>query len=396
MATAHSGPLAGIKVLEMGGIGPLPHAGMLLADLGATVVRVDRVDRRGPAGTSEASSSLTNVSSRGKQLVQLDLKDPESVKAILEMVDQFDVFLEANRPGVAERLGLGPDVVHARNPKIVYGRMTGWGQYGALADRAGHDMNYISVAGALRGSGQSPEGIPQFPYNLVGDFAGGSMYLVVGVLAALHEATTTGKGQVIDAAIVDGTAHLMAMNYDFRNVNPPKQESDEFPPHGLLGGAGPYYNVYATKDGKYMSVGSIEPQFFAILVERSGIDFDPADENNVAKWPELKQKLTDAFLTKTQAEWQTIFEDVDGCVYPILTITEASEHRHMKSRSSIVPTAHGGLQPGLAPRFSNHAGATPPAIQRSGSSTREILSQYTSVDVDGLIARGTAVQVKEA
>jgi alpha-methylacyl-CoA racemase len=389
MANARSGPLSGIKVLEMGGIGPLPHAGMLLADLGATVVRVDRTGGR----ATTVDGKQTNVSSRGKNLIQLDLKDPEAIEAVLQMAESFDIFLEGNRPGVTERLGIGPDDVLARNPKIVYGRMTGWGQYGLLSPTAGHDMNYISVAGALRGSGQHPDGIPQFPYNLVGDFAGGSMYLVVGVLAALNEAHMTGKGQVIDAAIVDGTAHLMAMNYDFRNMIGPHTD---YPLNGTLDGKAPFYSVYATSDGKYVSVGSIEPQFFAILIERTGIDYDPKDEQNVEKWPELRAKLAAAFVTKTRDEWTDVFTGTDGCVQPILTIGEAAQHQHNVDRQTIQPTADGtGLQPGLAPRFSHHPDTTPSPIATAGSATRSVLSEFTRVDIDGLITRGAAVQTEE-
>ena len=287
-----TGPLRGVKVVEIAGIGPGPHACMVLADLGADVVRVER-----PGGQLLAGGA-TMVLNRGRPSVALDLKQPEAAAVVLELVRTADVLVEGMRPGVAERLGIGPEQCHAVNPRLVYGRMTGWGQDGPLALAAGHDINYISVAGALFGLGQTPDR-PQFPTNLVGDFGGGSTYLVIGLLAALLEARVSGEGQVVDAAIVDGTAHLNAMTAAFAASGGYREERGV----NLLDGGVPFYDVYETSDGKHVSVGALEPQFYAALIELLGLDGVAPGQGEPERYDELRGLLTDTFKQRTQAEW---------------------------------------------------------------------------------------------
>ncbi|AXI81722.1 CoA transferase [Peterkaempfera bronchialis] len=352
-------------MVELAGLGPAPFAAMLLADLGADVVRVDRPGPA-PLGVDPAR----DVTNRNKRSVLLDLKSPEGPGLLLDLVERADVLVEGYRPGVAERLGVGPAACLARNPRLVYGRMTGWGQDGPLAARAGHDIGYIATAGALGLIGP-PEGPPAVPANLLGDYAGGSLYLVVGVLAALHHARTTGTGQVVDAAIVDGTAHLGAMLWgmlgagvwqDRRGVN-------------LLDGGCPYYAVYATADRGWMAVGALEPQFYAEFAALLELGEDAPDRGDLTRWPELRDLIAARFATRTRAEWTDLFEGTDACVAPVLSLREAAAHPHLRARGTFAEAA-GLLQPAPAPRFSATPGTLrrPPA--RPGAHTAEVARDW--------------------
>ena len=339
-----SGPLAGSRIVEFAGIGPGPFACMMLADMGADVVTLDRIG---------AKKNLKSVAGRGRKVVELDLKDKASIQQALDLLANADALIEGFRPGVMERLGLGPDVVLARNPKLVYGRMTGWGQEGPLAQAAGHDINYISVTGALAAIGTKERPVP--PLNLVGDFGGGALYLVVGVLAALLEAKKSGHGQVVDAAMCDGAASLMSMFFDMAAAG---RWTDQRETNFLDGGAH-FYGVYECSCGSFISIGSIEPQFYALLRDRAGLSetcFDAHLDRDA--WPALKEKLVEVFKTKSRDEWCTIMEGTDICFAPILTMQEAPKHPHMAARKTFV-TRHGVTQPAPAPRFSR----TPSAIR---------------------------------
>ena len=337
-----SGPLAGIRIVEFAGIGPGPFACMLLADMGAEVVTLDRVG---------AGKNLKSVAGRGRKVVELDLKDKACIAQALELLSHSDALIEGFRPGVMERLGLGPDVVQARNPRLVYGRMTGWGQEGPLANAAGHDINYISLTGALAAIGPREKPVP--PLNLVGDFGGGALYLVVGVLAALLEAKRSGKGQVVDTAMCDGAASLMSMFFDMTAIGRWTEGRDS----NFLDGGAHFYGVYECACGNFISIGSIEPQFYALLRDLAGLnepDFDAQMERKA--WPGLKQKLVDVFKTKTREQWCKIMEGTDVCFAPVLTMAEAPQHPHMAARKVFV-TRHGVTQPAPAPRFSRTASA---------------------------------------
>jgi len=376
-----TGPLRGVRVVEVAGIGPGPHAAMLLADLGADVVRLER-----PGGTDGPGHRDTDLLTRGRPSVALDLKRPEAVEAALHLVERADVLLEGMRPGVMERLGLGPDACHARNPRLVYGRMTGWGQSGPLAQVAGHDLTYVAVAGALHGLGQTPDR-PQFPTNLLGDFGGGSTYLVVGVLAALLEARASGRGQVVDAAIVDGTAHLSAMFAGMLAGG----FAVERRAANLLDGAAPYYDVYETADGRHLSVGALEPRFYAELLERLGVAEEAPDRDDPSAWPALRDLLTRRFRERTQAEWVEVFEGSDACVAPVLPLTEAARHPHLAARETYVER-DGVLQPAPAPRFSRTPATLGTGPSAPGGGTREALEAWGVPDVDALLECGAAVQ----
>ncbi len=375
-----TGPLTGIKVVEIAGIGPGPHACMILADLGADVIRVER------PGGQMLTGGPHDLLNRGRPSVALNLKDPEAIATVLELVAGADVLVEGMRPGTTERLGLGPEECLARNPRLVYGRMTGWGQDGPLARAAGHDMNYIAITGALFGMGQEPAR-PHFPANLVGDFGGGSTYLVIGILAALLEARISGQGQVVDAAIVDGTAHLNAMAAGMLAGGNLKEERAT----NLLDGGMPFYDLYETSDGRHMSVGPLEPQFYDVFVQLLGLE-DAPDRYDPEQSPELRRRIETAFAARTQAEWSELFEGTDACVAPILPLSEAMDHPHMAAREIFVE--HEGVrQPAPAPRFSRttaQLSSPPPAT--AGSDTREALTAWGIEDVDGLLARGVAVQ----
>jgi alpha-methylacyl-CoA racemase len=376
-----TGPLSGVKVVEIAGLGPAPHACMILADLGADVIRIER-----PGGQPLAGGPQ-NLLNRGRPSVALDLKQERAVSTVLDLVEQADLLVEGMRPGVAERLGLGPEQCHARNPRLVYGRMTGWGQDGPLAQSAGHDMNYISVAGALHGLGQD-KARPHFPSNLVGDFGGGSTYLVIGLLAALLEARQGGQGQVVDAAIVDGTAHLNAMTAAFLAGGGFTEERAS----NLLDGGAPYYDLYETADGRHMSVGALEPQFYALFVELLGIRDEAPDRFDPARTAELRSLIADRFRTRTQKEWVEVFEGTDACVAGVIPITEAAGHPHLRARGTYVQR-DGMLQPAPAPRFSRTASTlTTPPSPAAGSDTRAALAAWGVADVDALVADGVAVQ----
>jgi len=376
------GPLKGIRVIELQGIGPGPFCGMMLADMGAELIRIDRAASAGrPAGK--------DILARGRQSVAVDLKNPQGVETVLRLVETADVLIEGFRPGVMERLGLGPDVCLARNERLVYGRMTGWGQHGTMAHAAGHDINYISLSGALHAIGE-PGGKPVPPLNLVGDFGGGGMLLAFGIAAALVERATSGKGQVVDAAMTDGSALLM------NGLFPGMQTGQWSPERGtnMLDGGAHFYGSYETKDGKYVSIGSIEPQFYALLLEKTGLADDPALAKQMARadWPALKQKLTAVFKTKTRDEWDAIMLGSDVCYAPILSFAEAVEHPHNQARRTFVEV--GGLkQAAPAPRFSRTAPDVPTPAAAPGQHTRDVLSAagFSAAEIDALLASGAVV-----
>lgn len=343
-----TGPLAGVRVVELAGIGPGPFAAMTLADLGADVVRVDR-----PGGGPLAASPQYDVTNRSKRSILLDLKSADGVEAVLSLIERADVLIEGFRPGVAERLGVGPDTCLARNGRLVYGRMTGWGQDGPLAQRAGHDIGYIAVTGALGMAGPA-EGPPYAPANLLGDYAGGSLYLVIGILAALqHARREDGAGQVVDAAIVDGTSHLMAMIQGMRAAGGWQDRRAA----NLLDGGCPFYGTYATADGGYMAVGALEPKFYAEFTRLLGIEDQASLRDDLTAWGELRDAIAARFASRTRGEWTEVFQDSDACVAPVLSLTEAPAHPHLAARGTYVE--HSGItQPAPAPRFS----VTPTAV----------------------------------
>lgn len=376
-----TGPLTGVKVVEIAGIGPGPHACMILADLGADVIRIER------PGGGMFGSGKHDVLTRGRPSVALDLKRPEAVATVLELVEHADVLIEGMRPGAIERLGLGPAECHSRNRALVYGRMTGWGQDGPWSRVAGHDMNYIAITGALHGLGQDTSR-PHFPSNLLGDFGGGSTYLVIGVLAALLEARLSGRGQVVDAAIVDGTAHLNAMSATLAALGlaTGKRRS------GLLDGGTPYYDIYETSDGQHMSVGALEPQFYDELVRL--LELDLPDRDDPANFPAIRAALTARFKERTQAEWSAVFDGTDACVAPIISLSQAGAHPHLAARGTFVDVA-GVTQPAPAPRFSRTPATIAMAPAGAGAHTRAALAAWGVADVDALLASGAAVQAGE-
>ena len=363
-----AGPLAGVKVVELVGIGPGPFAAMLLADMGADVVRVHRAQsvERGfdPGGVP--------IMDRNRRSIGVDLKNPDGVQTVLRLAEKADAMFEGFRPGVAERLGIGPDDCMARNPKLVYGRMTGWGQEGPMAHAAGHDSNYIALAGALDAIGRRGQP-PVPPLNLVGDFGGGGMFLAFGLVCGLLEARQSGKGQVIDAAMVDGAATLTAMFHSMVAMGFWNEERGT----NLLDTGSHFYDAYECADGKYISIGSIEPQFYAELLQRTGLDSDPdfANQMNRPKWDDLKARITEVFKTKTRAEWCEIMEGTDVCFAPVLSFSEAPKHPHNVARGTFAEV-NGVVQPAPAPRFSRTPGelALPPA--HPGQHTDEALADW--------------------
>ncbi|MEV7652788.1 CaiB/BaiF CoA-transferase family protein [Streptomyces anulatus] len=364
------GPLTGVRVVELAGIGPGPFAAMLLADLGADVVRVDR-----PGGAGLGIDPASDLTNRNKRSVLLDLKSDEGPARVLDLVERADILIEGYRPGVAERLGVGPEACLVRNPKLVYGRMTGWGQDGPLAERAGHDIAYLALTGTLSMIGK-PDEPPVVPANLVGDYAGGSLYLVVGVLAALQHARAHGEGQVVDAAIVDGAAHLATMIHGMLAAGSWQDRRGT----NLLDGGCPFYGTYATSDGGHMAVGPLEGQFYAEFIGLLGIADAFPDRWDLARWDELRAAVAERFLTRTRAEWTEVFDGTDACVAPVLSLTEAPHHPHLAARSTFVE--HSGLtQPAPAPRFS----ATPVSVRggpaRPGADTAAVAADW---DVPGL------------
>ena len=376
-----TGPLRGVKVVEIAGIGPGPHACMLLADLGADVIRIDR------PGGQLLTGGPHDLLNRGRPSAALDLKHPDAVATVLDLVEGADVLVEGMRPGVTERLGLGPEDCRARNPRLVYARMTGWGQAGPFAQVAGHDMNYIAVAGALHGLGQD-RARPHFPTNLVGDFGGGSTYLVIGILAALLEARISGEGQVVDAAIVDGTAHLNTMAAAFLAGG----NFHERRGANLLDGGAPFYDVYETADGRHRSVGALEPQFYAVFAKLLELPEDAPDQLDLERYDELRTLITERFASRTQAEWIEVFEGTDACVAGIVPLSEAMDHPHLAAREVFVE--HEGIrQPAPAPRFSRTgASLSLPPAPEPGAHTREALTAWGVDDVEALLGSGAAVQ----
>ncbi len=362
------GPLAGVKVLELAGIGPGPFCAMLLADLGADVVRIDRVkDVMG----GDPSTPPADVLNRGRRSIGVDLKQPDGVTTVLDMVEQADALIEGFRPGVMERLGLGPDICLARNPKLVYGRMTGWGQDGPYAHSAGHDINYIALAGALEPIGRRGEA-PVPPLNLVGDFGGGGMLLALGISAALVEAARSGEGQVVDAAMVDGSAVLTTMFHAFRAMGIWEDARGT----NLLDTGAHFYDVYETADGLYVSIGAIEPQFYAELLKHTGLaDEDLPWQHDKVQWPAMKERLAEIFRRKSRDEWCKIMEGTDVCFAPVLSLAEAPDHPHNLHRRTFTEIA-GVIQPSPAPRFSRTPGEiqSPPA--HAGQHTDEVLAAW--------------------
>jgi alpha-methylacyl-CoA racemase len=370
------GPLTGLKIVEFAGIGPGPFCGMLLSDLGADVVRIDR---KGAGGGRAA-----DITSRGRRSVALDLKNPAAIETCLKLLETADAVFEGFRPGVMERLGLGPDLALKRNPKLVYGRMTGWGQFGPYANAAGHDMNYIAITGALHATGTKDKPVP--PLNLVGDFGGGALYLAFGLLAGVIQARESGKGQVIDCAMSDGAASLMSMFYGFKASGIWKEERRS----NLLDGGAHFYDTYQCSDGKWISIGSIEPQFYALLLEKTGIK-DPAFQAQMdrGQWDSLREKLGLVIAQKTQAEWSEIMGATDVCFAPILDLDEAPKHPHNVARQTFVELG-GVVQPAPAPRFSVTPGAIQGPPPATGAHDREALGDwgFSSADIDALQASG--------
>ena len=365
-----AGPLAGVRILELAGIGPGPFAAMLLADMGAEVVRVDRAQAVREGGGPAPVDPLL----RGRRSIAVDLKSPEGVEALLRLVASADALIEGFRPGVTERMGLGPDVCLSQNPRLVYGRMTGWGQQGPYASTAGHDINYIALAGALEGVGRKGQP-PTPPLNLVGDFGGGAMFLAFGVVCGILEARTTGEGQVVDAAMVDGAAALMSMFYGMRamGVWGPERGTN------LLDSGAHFYDVYECADGGYVSVGSIEPQFYAELLRLTGLEEawegDLPSQHDRSQWPALKERLAAIFRSRTRDEWCEVMEGTDVCFAPVLSLDEAHAHPHMAARGTFTEVA-GVRQPAPAPRFSRTPGAIERPPSSPGQHTDEVLADW--------------------
>jgi alpha-methylacyl-CoA racemase len=363
------GPLTGFTILEIAGIGPGPYGAMLLADLGADVIRIDR---SGNVVGGDPSTPPGDLLARGRRSVGVDLKSAEGVATVLDLVESADAIIEGFRPGVMERLGLGPDVCLARNPKLVYARMTGWGQEGPYALAAGHDINYIALAGALEPLGRAGEK-PTPPINLVGDFGGGGMLLAFGVCAALLETSRSGQGQVIDAAMVDGAASLMTMTWSFREMGIWHDERGT----NMLDTGAHFYDVYETSDAKYISIGSIEPQFYAELLRITGLDGDPefARQMDKSQWRHLKSRLAEVFRSKTRDEWCALMEHTDVCFAPVLEMGEAAQHPHNIARSTFIER-DGVVQPAPAPRFSRTVAEVASSPAHPGQHSREVLTDW--------------------
>lgn len=361
------GPLKGLKIIELSGIGPGPFTGMLLADMGAEVISIHR---RSSSNFDEKMSAI-NISERGKRPIALNLKSPEGVETVLKLVESADAIFEGFRPGVTERLGIGPDECLARNSKLVYGRMTGWGQDGPMAQAAGHDINYISLSGALHAIGRKGEK-PLPPLNLVGDFGGGGMFLAFGMACAIIEAQRSGKGQVVDVSMVEGSAALMHMMYSMKAMGIWTENRGT----NILDTGAHFYDTYETKDGKFVSIGSIEPQFYALLIEKAELDKEKfSSQMNPPKWNEMKDELAKVFKQKTRNEWCEIMEGTDVCFAPVLAMSEVAEHPHNKARGSFI-NLNGVLQPAPAPKFSVTQPGTPLAPKPSGSETINVLKDY--------------------
>lgn len=379
MAAARQGPLAGLRVVEMAGLAPGPFAAMMLADMGAEVLRIDR-----PHPAARPMPQQYWFTDRNRRSIALNLKTQEGASLARRLIGEADALIEGFRPGVMERLGLGPDECLALNPRLVYGRMTGWGQEGPLAQAPGHDINYIALAGVLGAIGPA-DGPPVLPLNLAGDFGGGGMYLAFGIACGLIEAARSGKGQVVDAAMVDGAASLMTYFYGY-------MAGGKWPGRGrsTLGGAAPHYGVYETKDGKYVSVGSAEPKFYAELLRLTGLDRDPLpDRADPASWPELRERLAAIFRARTRDEWSALLESAEVCYAPVLDLREAAAHPHNVARRTFIEI-DGHVQPAPAPRFSRTPSATPEAGVAPGVDAAAALQGWglPSEELDALVARG--------
>ncbi|MCC2971227.1 CaiB/BaiF CoA-transferase family protein [Massilia sp. IC2-476] len=366
-----TGPLSGVRVVEMVGIGPCPFAAMMLADMGAEVIRIDRKAKPGEDNPYPVLGTRHDVMARGRRSLALDLKKPAGRSTALRLIEQADVLLEGFRPGVMERLGLGPDDCLERNPKLVYGRVTGWGQTGPLAQAAGHDINYVALSGMLHATGRA-DSPPPPPLNLVGDFGGGGMMLAFGVLCAVLEARSSGQGQVVDAAMTDGAALLGSMMYGLRGFGAwsGKREGN------LLDGGAPFYDTYACQDGQFISIGAIEPQFFATLLKLTG-QTDPVFTKRWSKshWPELKERFAALFATRTRDEWCRLLEGTEVCFAPVLDLEEAPRHPHNAARRTFVDI-DGVTQPAPAPRFSRSVPRTPAAPSSAGANSDAILADW--------------------
>lgn len=357
------GPLNGYTIIELAGIGPAPMAGMMLADQGAEVIRIDRA-------ASDTASPLECISGRGKKSVVLNLKDPRGVETLLQMIENADALIDPFRPGVCEKLGIGPDICLEHNPRLVFARMTGWGQDGPLAHTAGHDINYIAVTGALYANGERDRR-PMPPLNLVGDFGGGAMLLVNGILAALLETASSGRGQVVDAAMVDGTAQLMWMMHTFHAVGQWDADRREA---NMLDGGSHFYNTYECADGEYVALGAIEPQFYALLRDKAGLsDEEFAEQHNPARWPEQKQRLAEIMRLRSRDEWCEILEGTDVCFAPVLRLTEAPAHAAAVARDSYIEV-DGVVQPSPAPRFSRTRTRVAHGPHANGADTDSVLT----------------------
>ncbi|SDX37534.1 alpha-methylacyl-CoA racemase [Geodermatophilus africanus] len=378
-----TGPLAGIRVVELAGLGPAPYACLLLAELGADVVRVDR-----PGGGTQLVPAEQDALNRSRPSVAVDLKTPAGRDVVLRLAEAADVLVEGLRPGVTERLGVGPEDCWSRNPRLVYARMTGWGQDGPLADRAGHDINYLGLTGALHAIGTAET--PVVPLNIGADFGGGALFLVVGVLAALLERQTSGRGQVVDAAMVDGASSLVTMVYGLLGAGAWQDRRAA----NLLDGAAPFYGTYACADGRHVAVGAIEPQFHAQLL--AGLEIDPGAHGgqlDLARWPEQRARIAAAFATRTRDEWAGAFAGTDACVTPVLGLTEAPSHPHLAARGTFADRG-GHPEPAPAPRFSRTPGEVRGGPRAPGQDTRSALAAwgFGEDEVAGLLDSGAVVQ----
>ena len=378
------GTLSGVRIIELAGIGPGPFCGMMLSDMGAEVIRIDR-----PAKSSVRRT--IDVLARGRKSIAVDLKTKAGVETVLRLCESADALFEGFRPGVTERLGLGPELCMARNPKLVYGRMTGWGQEGPMAQAAGHDINSISLAGALHAIGNKG-GKPVPPLNLVGDFGGGGMLLAFGLVCGILEARGSGKGQVIDSAMVDGAASLMAMFFSMQAVGAMNHERAS----NMLDGGAHFYDTYETSDGKYISLGSIEPQFYALLLEKAGLDADVfGSQMDKSRWADYKSELTVVFKTKTRDEWCGIMEGTDICFAPVLSLDEVAHHPHNSHRDTFVEL-EGVTQPAPSPRFDRTVPELPHAARKPGEDSREVLSAagFSDMEIESLIENGAVRQAE--
>jgi alpha-methylacyl-CoA racemase len=386
MMSKRKGPLSGVRVLEFAGLAPSPYSAMILSDLGADVIRIDRP----PTGNEMTMDPRVNLLNRGKRSIALDLRQESAKIVVRELIKNSDILIEGFRPGVMERLGFGPDEALAANPAIVYGRMTGWGQDGPYKMAAGHDIAYVAVTGTLHAIGDED---PVIPLNLVGDFGGGGAFLTIGVLAALNEARATGIGQVVDAAMVDGAASLATVIYSLLNAGRWEDQRRS----NLLDGGTPFYAVYRTADDKHVAVGAIEPKFFAEFVAGLGIDIAPASQYDKAGWPRMRTRIAERIAQRSQAEWIAQYEGTDACVSPVLSLRDAPDDPHVRERGTLIES-DGVIQPGVAPRFPKYDLTPPPpgSSPLPGAHTRDVLAALGLSNVDELIASGAAVEITAA